>query len=210
MSRRPRMKSGQRSRCAAHWRPVLAPSMVRREASVWGSVSGPLKPSVARPIRPCCAESTPCVRRRSGNCDAACRRSSVPVTMPRSATRTLPCHIAESHNFSPPASPAIAVSATLSSLARLMDARAGSELASTASSLGVLSAINVYPKRSTLGACVLFCFRIPVWVLGYPRGAHPLTPAPPCAGLVAAPRCTMRRCTAIAESSDCSSHLART
>ena len=34
-----------RSRCAAHWRPFLAPSMVRREASVWVSVSGPLMPS---------------------------------------------------------------------------------------------------------------------------------------------------------------------
>jgi hypothetical protein len=35
----------RRSRCAAHWRPFLAPSMVRGEASVWGSVSGPLMPS---------------------------------------------------------------------------------------------------------------------------------------------------------------------
>ena len=48
----------------------------------------------------------------SGNCDIACRRSSVPVTTSRSVTCTLPCHIAESHNLSPPPSPAIAVSAT--------------------------------------------------------------------------------------------------
>jgi hypothetical protein len=66
---------------------------------------------VARPIRPCCAESTHCVRRRSGKFDVACRRSSGKVRTPRSVTRTLPCRIAESHNFSPPPSPAIAVSA---------------------------------------------------------------------------------------------------
>ncbi len=40
---------------------------------------------------------------------------------------------------------------------------------------------------------------------GVPRGAHPRTPAPPCTAM-AAPRWTMRRPTAIAESSDCSSH----
>jgi hypothetical protein len=79
---------------------------------------------VARPIRPCCAESSPFVRRRSGNFDVVCRRSSVPATTSSSVTRTLPCHIAESSNFSPPPSPAIAVSATFRSLARLMDARA--------------------------------------------------------------------------------------
>ena len=28
-----------------YWRPFLAPSVVRREASVWVSVSGPLMPS---------------------------------------------------------------------------------------------------------------------------------------------------------------------
>ena len=67
---------------------------------------------VARPIRPCCVESSPYVRHQSGNLDAACRRSSVPVWTSRSVTRTLPCRLAESHNFSPPPSPAIAVSAT--------------------------------------------------------------------------------------------------
>jgi hypothetical protein len=50
---------------------------------------------VARPIRPCCAESSPYVRHSSGNFDAACRRSSVPVTTPGSVTRTLPCRLAE-------------------------------------------------------------------------------------------------------------------
>ena len=68
---------------------------------------------VARPIRPCCVESSPYVRQQSGNFDAECRRSSVPVWTSRSVTRTLPCRLAESHNFSPPPSPAIAVSATL-------------------------------------------------------------------------------------------------
>jgi hypothetical protein len=46
-----------------------------------------------------------CIRRRSGNIDAACRLSSVLATTPRFVTRTLPCHIAESPNFSPPPSP---------------------------------------------------------------------------------------------------------
>jgi hypothetical protein len=35
----------RRSRCAAYWRPFLVPSIVRCEASVWVSVSGPLMPS---------------------------------------------------------------------------------------------------------------------------------------------------------------------
>ena len=44
-SRRSRSKMLRRSRCAAYWRAFLAPSLVRREASVWVSVSGPLMPS---------------------------------------------------------------------------------------------------------------------------------------------------------------------
>ncbi len=44
-SRRPRSKMWRRSRCAAHGRPCLAPSLVRREPSAWGSVSGLLTPS---------------------------------------------------------------------------------------------------------------------------------------------------------------------
>jgi hypothetical protein len=40
----PGSKSGTRSRCAALWRPFLAPSVVRRGPSAWGLVSGPLKP----------------------------------------------------------------------------------------------------------------------------------------------------------------------
>jgi hypothetical protein len=67
---------------------------------------------VARPIRPCCVESSPYVRQQSGNFDGACRRSFVPVTTSISVTRTLPCRLAESPDFSPPPSPAITVSAT--------------------------------------------------------------------------------------------------
>ncbi len=67
---------------------------------------------VARPVRPCCAESSPCVGQQSGNCDAACRRTSVPVRTSSSVTRSLPCRPAESPDFSPPPSPAIAVPAT--------------------------------------------------------------------------------------------------
>jgi hypothetical protein len=51
---------------------------------------------VARPIRPSCVESSPCVRHQSGSFVAACRRSSVPVTTSRSVARTLPCRLAES------------------------------------------------------------------------------------------------------------------
>jgi hypothetical protein len=71
-----------------------------------------LEAVVARRIRPCYAESSPFARRPSGYFDSACRRSSVPVTTPRSVTRTLPWHIAESPDFSSPPSPAIAVPAT--------------------------------------------------------------------------------------------------
>ena len=67
---------------------------------------------VARPIRPCWVESSPYVRRISGTFDAACRCSSSPVRTSSSVSRTLPCRLAESHNFSPPPSPAIAVFAT--------------------------------------------------------------------------------------------------
>ncbi len=67
---------------------------------------------VARPIRPSCVESGPCVRPQSGDCDAACRRSSKPVTTSNSVARTLPCRPAESPDFSPPPSPAIFVPAT--------------------------------------------------------------------------------------------------
>jgi hypothetical protein len=67
---------------------------------------------VARPIRPCGAKSSPYVRRQSGNFDAACRRTSVPVRTSSSVARTLPGRLARSRDFSPPPSPAIAVSAT--------------------------------------------------------------------------------------------------
>ena len=43
--RRRTSKSGRRSRCAARWRPCFASSVVRREPSAWGLLSGPLKPS---------------------------------------------------------------------------------------------------------------------------------------------------------------------
>ncbi len=90
---------------------------------------------VARPIRPCCVESSPYVMHQSGDSDAACRRSSMTVRTSRSVARTLPCRLAESHNFSPPPSPASAVPATFLSLPRLMDTRAGCEMATTPSPL---------------------------------------------------------------------------
>ncbi len=122
-SRRPRRKIGRRSRCAAHRRPFLAASVVRREASVWGSVSGPLMPSSHARFGLAVPSLPPCVRRRAGNFDVSCRRSSVPVTTSIPVARTLPCHLpslpyaplpsAESHKFlAPPPPPAIAVSAT--------------------------------------------------------------------------------------------------
>jgi hypothetical protein len=123
-------KTGRRSRCAAHWRPFLAPSMARREASVWGSVSGPLMPSshagfgLAVPSH----GLPPGVRRPSGNFRFACRRSSGTVTTPGSVASTLPCHLpsrSTSRRLLRPQSPFnFKVSATFQSLARLMDARA--------------------------------------------------------------------------------------
>jgi hypothetical protein len=73
----------------------------------FSSERGPSREAfVASWIRPCFAESSPYVRHPSGDCDCdcACRRSSVPVTTPILVTRTLPCHVAASHNFSPPPS----------------------------------------------------------------------------------------------------------
>jgi hypothetical protein len=123
----------RRSRCAAHWRPVLAPSLVRREASVCVSVGGPSMPSSHARLG--LAGSNPALTSgASGKFDAACRRTSASlVRTSSSVTRTLPCRLAESHNFSPPPSPAIAVFATSSSLPRLMDARARCEMAITPS-----------------------------------------------------------------------------
>ena len=157
---------------------------------------------VARPVRPCCAESSPCVGHQSGDCDAACRRTSVPVTTSSSVTRKPPCRLAESPDFSPPPSPAIAVPATFRSLARLMDARAGCELASTRSPPGVLSFRQRLPKTETVvdprgERAVLFSGTglgtgVPPW------GPPPSPRAPPCAAM-APPRCTLRRPAAIAE-----------
>jgi hypothetical protein len=133
---------------------------------------------VARPIRPCCAESSPYVRRPSGTFDDACRRSFVPVTTSRSVTRTLPCRLAESQNFSPPPSPAIAVSATFLSLARLMDARAGCEMASTPSPPGVLFPSTVTKNENAadprgLRAGLCFGYRLGNGVPPWGPFAHP-------------------------------------
>jgi hypothetical protein len=153
----------RRSRCAAYLRPFLAESGPLRGVCL-GLGQWTLDSVVARPIRPCCVESSPCVRRQSGNFGAACRRSSVPVRTSRSVSRTLLCRLAESPDFSPRPSPAIAVPATFISLARLMDARERSaRLASTYSPLGVLSAVN---ERAVLCAGT-------GWVLWYSRGAAP-------------------------------------
>jgi hypothetical protein len=131
---------------------------------------------VARPIRPCWVESSPYVRHQSGNCDAACRRSSVPVRTSSSVTCTLPCRLAESHNFSPPPSPAIAVPATFLSLPRLMDARAGCEMATTPSpreySLSLTATQNRTYSRPSGRACC-FVFRVPVGYWGTPVGPTP-------------------------------------
>ena len=89
-------------------------------------------------------------------------------------TRTLACHIAESHNFSPPPSPAIAVSATFRRLARLVDARAGSELASTPSPPGVLFPLTVTQNAVDprgVRAVLFFGYRFGYW--GTPVGPNP-------------------------------------
>ena len=139
-----------------------------------------LEAFVARRTRPCCADSSPYVS-SGANFGFACRRSFVPVRTPRSVTRTLPCHLAESPDFSPPPSPAIAISTTFRSLPRLMDARAGCEMANTPSPLGVLSTVNGYPNRSRpSGRACCFVFRVPVGYWGTPVEPTPITPAPPC------------------------------
>ncbi len=97
--RRP-LEAGSSCECAPSWGVCL------------GLGQWTLDAVVARPIRPCGVESSPYVRQQSGNCNAACRCSSVPVRTSRSVARTLPCRLAESPDFSPPPSPAIAVSAT--------------------------------------------------------------------------------------------------
>jgi len=133
---------------------------------------------VARPIRPCCVESSPCVRHQSGKFDAACRRSFVPVRTSSSVTRTLPCRLAESRNFSPPPSPAIAVPATFSSLPRLMDARAGCEMVTTPSPREYSQPLTVTQNRTysrPSGRACCFVFRVPVGYWGTPVGP---TPAP--------------------------------
>jgi hypothetical protein len=141
--------------------------------------------SGARSVDPRCRRRTPdsallcriyppAVRRPSGNFDSACRHSSVPVRTPSSVTRTLPCHIAESPHFSPPLSRAIAISATLRSLARLMGARAGSEMASAPSPPGVLFPLTVTQKQNAVDPRGPF-FRVPAGTWGTPVGP---TPAP--------------------------------
>jgi hypothetical protein len=87
--------------------------------AVCGSVSGPSEsePSVARPIRPCCAESSPSsyIRRPSGNFDSACRRSSFRVRAGHDvrspASATLPS-LPISRRLPRGPSPGIAISAT--------------------------------------------------------------------------------------------------
>jgi hypothetical protein len=161
---------------------------------------------VARPTRSCWVESSPYVRHHSGTFDAACRCSSVPVRTSSSVTRTLPCRLAEPHNFSPPPSPAIFVSATFLSLPRLMDARARCEMATTPSPRECSLSLTVTqnePLVDPRGEPAVLCFGYRLGT-GVPRGVHPRTPTPPCTAM-ATPRCTGRRGSAIAESSDRSS-----
>jgi hypothetical protein len=75
---------------------------------------------------------------------------------------------------------AIAVSATLLSLPRLVDARAGCEIANTPSPLGVLSTVNVYPKRrhsrpSGRACCFVLRYRLGI---GVPLWGPPPHPGP--------------------------------
>ena len=161
---------------------------------------------VARPIWPCCAESTPlpqaphrqfrfCMQAllREGQ-DAAFRDSYAPLPYCRIA-QLLAVSFARNRRFR-----------DFLKLGTFSDARAASEMASTPSPLGVL-AVDGYLKRnrsrpSGPACCFVFGYRLG---LGYPRGAGPpRTPAPPCTAM-ATLRWTGRRTTAIAESSDCSS-----
>jgi hypothetical protein len=162
-------------------RPLEAGSST--ESGPWRGVSlglgqWTLDAVVACPIRPCWVESSPCVIHHSGNSDAACRRSSLPVRTSSSVTRTLPCRLAESLNFSPPPSPAIAVSRDFLKFAAFYGCASGvrdgdySE-SSREYSLPLTVTQNEHLVDPRGEPAVLFSGT--GWVLRYPRGAHPRT-----------------------------------
>ena len=151
-----------------------------------------LEAFVASRIRPAMPNPPPDVAPRpAGNYSFACRGFSVPVTKSITKTRALPCRRAESRNFSPLASPAIVVSATFLSFARLADAQAAAGWAWLPLTFPRTRPVDPLGHRPV-------CFRVPVgrstlW-------GHPLT-QPRRTG-IGTPRCTGRRTTAIAESSE--------
>ena len=139
---------------------MFTPSVVRRGPSAWGSVSGPLKPSSHAGLG--LAVPNPAVT-SGANFWFACRRSFVPVRTPRSVTRTLPCHLAESPDFSPPPSPAIAVSRERGARWRVL--RVLSEYSLS---------VNGYPNHSRpsgRACCFVFGYRFGYW--GTPVGPTP-------------------------------------
>jgi hypothetical protein len=202
----------RRSRCAAHSRPFLAPSVVRREPSVWVSVSGPSMPSSH--ARFGLAVSNPALTSGASqaivmlHAGAPTCRSGRQVPWPVRSPAVLPS-LPISRRLLRPQSP----------FPRLNEVwhvwwmrERGARLASTPSPLGVLSIVNGYPKRTLSrpsGRACCFVFRVPVGYWGTPVGP---TPAPrprraqpwhdraaPCGGLRQSPndpiarRCRRRR-----------------
>ncbi len=117
----------------------------------------------------------------------ACSRSSMPVTAPTPVAR------AQSQNFSPPPSLAIAVFRNFLRFGTLCGCASGGR-----------DGGHSEPARSTLSRNprgLLFCFRVPVGYWGTPVGPIPSPRLRPCTA-AAPPRCTRRRGMAIGESSD--------
>ena len=173
----------RRSRCAAHWRPFLAPSLVRREPSVWVSVSGPSMPSsharfglaVSNPALTsgttqafwCCMQAL----LRDGH-DATFRNSYAPLPYCR-VSQFLAASFARNRRFRG--------SLKFGTFGWMRERGARWRLLRVLSeySLSLTVTQTIVDPRSE--PAVLFSGT--GWVLGYPRGAHPRTPAPPCTGM---------------------------
>jgi hypothetical protein len=182
-------------------RPLLTPSVVRREPSVLRSVSGPSKPSVARRIRPCCAASSALRQAplrqfrfrmqallRAGE-DAKFRGSYAPLPYCR-ISPFLAASFARNRRFR-----------DFLKFGTFGGCASGERDGEYSLPLTFSQNENAVDPRGLLAVLFLGTG----WDWGYPVGSTPLTPAPPCTAM-ASPRCTGRRSTAIAESSDCSSH----
>jgi hypothetical protein len=97
----------------------------------------------------------------------------VPVRTPRSVTRMLPCHIAESHNFSPPLRPQSPFP-RLSEVWHVLGARVARwRVLRVRLEYALPLTFTKTKRQSTVGTCVRFCFRVPVGTGAFPVGPTP-------------------------------------